>query len=112
MIVSHVNAAGRISGPNAKAHGGDAVILTNSDAVTKGYVSSTQTNATTTPNTAGNFNASTSGNSTSGTFGATTVANDQSNSTAFAAPIEQQHTKYAVIKYLTDDSGDARATAP
>jgi hypothetical protein len=96
----------------AKKAGGDAVILTNSDAVPKGNVSNTQTNATTTANTAGNFDASTSGNSTTGTFGATTTAHDQSNSTAFAPPIEQQHTKYAVIKYLTDHSGDARVAAP
>jgi hypothetical protein len=90
----------------SKKAGGDAVILMNADTVTKGFVSNTQSNATTTANTTGNFNATTSGNSTTGTFGASTTAHNQSNSTTFAAPIEQQHTKYAVIKYLADDSSN------
>jgi hypothetical protein len=87
----------------AKKAGGDAVVLTNAESVTKAYVSNTQANTTTTANTTGNFNATTNGNSTTGTFGATTTAHDQSNSTTFAAPIEQQHSKYAVIKYLADN---------
>jgi hypothetical protein len=95
----------------AKKAGGDAVILVNAESVTKGYVNNTQTNSTTTANTAGNFNATTSGNSTNGTFGATTTAQNQSNSTTLAAPIEQQHTKYAVVKYLVDDSSTANNAA-
>jgi len=88
----------------AKKAGGDAVILTNSEAVTKGSISNTHTNTTSTANTSGNINATTSGNTTAGTFGAATTASGQSNSTTFAAPVQQQHTKYAVIKYLADDS--------
>ena len=88
----------------AKKAGGDAVILTNLEAVTKGFISNTQTNTTTTANTSGNINANTYGNTTTGTFGATTTGSGQSNSNTFAAPVQQQHTKYAVIKYLADDS--------
>jgi hypothetical protein len=96
----------------AKKAGGDAVILTNSQAVTKAYINNTQTNSTATANASGSFNATTSGNSTAGTFGATTTAQGQSNSATIAVPAEQQHTKYAVIKYLADNSGNARAAAP
>lgn len=70
----------------AKKAGGDAVILTNSEVVNKGYINNTQTNATTTANTTGNVN------STTGNFGATTTTQGQSNSTSFAAPVEQ-HTQ-------------------
>jgi hypothetical protein len=95
----------------AKKAGGDAVILTTSEAVTKGFISNTQTNSTSTANTSGNINATTSGNATTGTFGATTTASGQSNSTTFAAPVQQQHTKYAVITYLEDDSTTANSAA-
>jgi hypothetical protein len=89
----------------AKNAGGDAVILTNSEVVNKGYINNTQTNATTTANTSGNVN------STTGNFGATTTAQGQSNSTSFAAPVEQQHSRYAVIKYWVDDSSTASNAA-
>jgi hypothetical protein len=86
----------RMSGRNssiakeAKKAGGDAVILTNSEAVSKEYISNTQTNTATTANT----------------------TQGQSSNATIAVPVEQQHTKYAVIKYLADNSGDARAAAP
>src|SRR5208283_5525879 len=89
----------------AKKAGGDAVILTNSETETKAIMSNTQKNSTSTANTSGNINASTYGNTTTGTFGATTTAASHTNSNSVAAPVQQQHTKYAVIKYLPDDSG-------
>jgi hypothetical protein len=96
----------------ARKAGGDAVILTNSEAVTEGYINNTRTNAAMIANTSGSLNATTSGNTTTGTFGATTTTQDQSNSATIAVPVEQQHPKYAVIKYLSDASGNARAAAP
>jgi hypothetical protein len=113
-LIGIIRMSGRDSSiaKEAKKAGGDAVILTNSEAVTKGYISNTQTNTATTANTSGSLSATTSGNSTTGTFGATTTTQGQGNSATMAVPVEQQHTKYAVIKYLADNSGDARAAAP
>ena len=88
----------------AKKAGGDAVILVNSQAETKIVFHNTNTNSTSTANTSGNINATTSGSTTTGTFGATTTANSQSASTSYDTRWEQQHTKYAVVKYLIDDS--------
>jgi hypothetical protein len=88
----------------AKKAGGDAVILANSEVKTIAEFHNTSTQSSGTANTSGNINASTSGNTTTGTFAATTTAQDQSNSTSYDTHWEQQHTKYAVIKYLADDS--------
>jgi hypothetical protein len=96
----------------AKKAGGDAVILMNSQTATKAHVSNTQTNTPGTANTSGTFSAATSGNSTTGTLGAAATTQGQSKSATLAVPVEPQHSKYAVIKYLADRSGDARAAAP
>jgi hypothetical protein len=100
----------RMSGLNssiakeAKKAGGDAVILTNSEVETKFVSHETVTNGAGTANTSGNINATTNGNTTSGTFGATTTSVDHSATSSYDLRLEQQHTKYAVIKYLADDN--------
>ena len=86
----------------AKKAGGDAVILANSEVETKAVIHNSSTYSSGTANTSGNMNATTSGNTTTGTFGATTTAQGQSNTNAYDTKWEQQHTKYAVIKYLAD----------
>jgi hypothetical protein len=103
----------RMSGLNssiakeAKKAGGDAVILTNSEVETKFASHETATNSTGTASTSGNMNATTSGDTTTGTFGATTNATGHSTTSSYDLHVEQQHTKYAVIKYLADDSSTA-----
>jgi len=95
----------------AKKAGGDAVILTNAEVVTKAFITNTQTNSSATANTSGSFNGTTTGTSTTGAYGATTTTQGSSNSTTVAAPIQQQHSRYAVIKYLADDSSTASGAA-
>ncbi len=92
---------------DAKKAGGDAVILANSEVETKAVVHNSSTYSSGTANTSGNMNATTSGNTTTGTFGATTTAQGQSNTSSYDAKLEQQHTRYAVIRYLADDPGTA-----
>jgi hypothetical protein len=91
--------------------GGDAVILTQSEVETKAVIHNASTNTLGTANTSGNVNATTSGNTTNGTFSATTTAQSQSNTSSYDTKWEQQHTKYAVIKYLVDDSSTETAAA-
>jgi hypothetical protein len=91
----------------AKKAGGDAVVLTNSEVETKAVIHNSSTYSSGTANTSGNMNATTSGNTTTGTFGATTTAQGQSNTSSYDTKWEQQHTRYAVIRYLADDSGTA-----
>jgi len=88
-----------------KKAGGDAVILTNSEVEIKAVMHNSSTYSSGTANTAGNINATTSGNTTTGSFGATTTTQGQSNTNSYDTHWEQQHSKYAVIKYLADDSG-------
>ena len=95
----------------AKKAGGDAVILTDASAETTGYVGASQMNTHVTSNTSGNFNATTSGNTTNGTFGGTTNTQASSFGTHESFAVKKQHSKYAVVKYLPDDSNAvAKAT--
>ena len=93
----------------AKKAGGDAVILVDAEAVTKGYVTTTQANTTATANTTGAFDANTVGNTTMGSYGATTTARAQTNSNAYSTAVQREHSKYAVIKYLADTSTSTSA---
>jgi len=57
-----------------------------------------------TSNTSGNFNATTAGNTTNGTFGGTTNTQASSFGTHESFAVKKQHSRYAVVKYLPDDS--------
>ncbi|HEX4050587.1 MAG TPA: hypothetical protein VHY19_06910 [Steroidobacteraceae bacterium] len=91
----------------AREAGGDAVILTDAETVNHGFISSTQANTVATANTSGNINMNTYGGNTVGTFGATTTAASQTNSTTFGHAIQTQQSRYAVIKYMSDEPGQA-----
>lgn len=71
----------------ARKAGGDAVILVSSDAETTGYVGQAQTT--------GQANTSASRNNARTT--------GSSWSSAQAAPVQKQLSKYAVVQYLADD---------
>jgi len=71
----------------AKAVGGDAVILVGSEVETKGYIGTT--------------NATVSG--TARTSGNTTRFQGSSVDRTTAAAVQKQHTRYAVVKYIEDE---------
>jgi hypothetical protein len=80
------------------------VILVDASAETTGYVGASQTNTHVISNTSGNFNATSSGNTTNGTFGGATNTQASSFGTNESFAVKTQHSKYAVVKYLPDDS--------
>jgi hypothetical protein len=85
-------------------------LLAKTEVETKFISHETTTNSTGTANTSGNINTTTSGDTTTGTFGATTNAAGHSATSSYDLHVEQQHTKYAVVKYLLDDSSTANST--
>jgi hypothetical protein len=86
----------------AKKAGGDAVILTESGSETTGYVGQTHTTGQATATTNGNFY----GNN----YQSTTHAWGSSNAFSQTAAVRTQHSRYAVVKYLSDsDTGHSVA---
>ena len=81
---------------DAKKVGGDAVILVGSEVETRGYVGQSQTNSM--------GNARLSGNTVYGNGTAQTI-------TQFAA-VQKQHSRYAVIQYLPEESTAVPAPEP
>jgi hypothetical protein len=94
----------------AKKAGGDAVILMGTETETKGYVGLSNTNSQATSTTYGNTNGTisgtTNGNTTTGQFqgntNSTTTTQAHSFSTGASAAVQNQHTRYAVVKYLAN----------
>ena len=72
----------------AKAVGGDAVILVSVEAETKGFIG----------------NANTTLNGTARTSGNTTHVQGSAYGTTTAAAVQKQHTRYAVVKYVEGDA--------
>lgn len=78
----------------AKKASGDAVILTDSESETTGYVGQAQTT--------GQANATTNGSAYGNNYKSTTNAWGSSNTTTQTAAVKRQHTRYAVVKYIPD----------